>query len=198
MVETLFQEKLLPVCVCTETLAAGINLPARSVVLTTLVKGPRDKKKIIDPGAAQQMFGRAGRPQYDTEGHVYALAHEDDVKLARWKEKYDAIPEDTKDPGLMKAKKALAKKKPSRRTGFTYWNEEQFAKLQTAPPAKLVSKGRLVAAQLAYLLDGEPGGRTDPPGDARRRLMDLADDSRGTETPRQDAGDAEPDGDCGS
>src|SRR5436190_18270961 len=59
VVETLFQDKLLPICVCTETLAAGINLPARSVVLTTLVKGPRDKKKLIDPGSAQQMFGRA-------------------------------------------------------------------------------------------------------------------------------------------
>ena len=48
-VESLFQKKLLSVCVCTETLAAGINLPARSVVLTTLVKGPPDKKKrLID------------------------------------------------------------------------------------------------------------------------------------------------------
>lgn len=57
----LFQEKLLPVCVCTETLAAGINLPARLVILTTLVKGPRDKKRLIEPGSAQQMFGRADR-----------------------------------------------------------------------------------------------------------------------------------------
>src|SRR3954463_1419201 len=130
VVETLFQEKLLTVCVCTETLAAGINLPARSVVLTTLVKGPKDKKKVIDPSSAAQMFGRAGRPQFDTEGHVFALAHEDDVKIAKWKQKYDSIPEDVKDPKMMAAKKALLKKKPSRRTGFTYWNGEQFAKLQ--------------------------------------------------------------------
>ena len=68
VVETLFQEKLLPICVCTETLAAGLNLPARSVVMTTLVKGPEDKKRMIDASSAQQMFGRAGRPQYDTEG----------------------------------------------------------------------------------------------------------------------------------
>ena len=45
VVETLFQEKLLPVCVCTETLAAGLNLPARSVVMTTLVKGPTRSKE---------------------------------------------------------------------------------------------------------------------------------------------------------
>jgi superfamily II DNA/RNA helicase len=153
VVETLFQEKLLPYCVCTETLAAGLNLPARSVVLTTLVKGPRDKKKLIDTDAAQQIFGRAGRPQFDTEGFVFALAHEDDVKLARWKEKFDSIPEDTKDPGLMKVKKALNKKKPTRRSNFTYWNAEQFVKLQTVPPAKLASKGNLNWRWLAFLLD---------------------------------------------
>ncbi|MDB5324306.1 MAG: ski2-like helicase [Phycisphaerales bacterium] len=171
IVETLFQEKLLQVCVCTETLAAGINLPARSVVLTTLVKGPRDKKKLIEPSSAQQMFGRAGRPQFDTEGHVFALAHEDDVKLARWKLKYDSIPEDTKDPGLMKAKKALLKKKPTRRAGFTYWNAEQFLKLQTAPPARLGSKGRLTWRWLAYLLDANPA--VEPIRHVmRQRLMD--------------------------
>src|SRR5688500_16635531 len=171
VVETLFQEKLLPVCVCTETLAAGINLPARSVVLSTLVKGPRDRKRLVDAGGAQQMFGRAGRPQFDTEGHVYVLAHEDDVKLARWKVKYDSIPEDTHDPGLMKAKKALLKKKPTRRAGFTYWNPEQFAKLQTAPPARLASKGHLSWRWLAHLLDAHP--QVEPIRDVmRRRLMD--------------------------
>ena len=189
VVETLFQEKLLPICVCTETLAAGINLPARSVVLTTLVKGPQDKKRLIDASAAQQMFGRAGRPQFDTEGHVFALAHEDDVKLARWKVKYDSIPEDTKDPELMKAKKSLLKKKPTRRAGFTYWNPEQFAKLQTAPPAKLASKGHLTWRWLAYLLEANPDGRADP----RRHPPAAdgpADDRGGAEAADADAGDA--------
>jgi superfamily II DNA/RNA helicase len=156
VVEVLFQEKLLPFCVCTETLAAGINLPARSVVLTTLVKGPRDKKKLIDPSTAQQIFGRAGRPQFDTEGHVFALAHEDDVKIARWQEKYDSIPEDSKDPKMLSAKKALLKKKPTRRNQTTYWNPEQFIKLQQAPPAKLSSRGRLSWRWLAYLLESDP------------------------------------------
>jgi superfamily II DNA/RNA helicase len=156
IVEELFQEKLLSVCVCTETLAAGINLPARSVVLTELVKGPPTKKKVIEASSAHQMFGRAGRPQFDTEGHVYVIAHEDDVKIARWREKYDSIPEDTKDPGLMKAKKALKKKQPTRRQGVTYWNEEQFTKLQEAPPGKLYSKGRLPWRLLAHVLEIDP------------------------------------------
>ncbi|MBY0230663.1 MAG: DEAD/DEAH box helicase, partial [Gemmataceae bacterium] len=155
-VEDLFERKLLSVCVCTETLAAGINLPARSVVLTTLVKGPRGKEKLVDASTAHQIFGRAGRPQFDDKGLVYALAHEDDVRLLRWQEKYDQIPETTKDPGLMKAKKALKKKKPTRSQTIVYWSEGQFKQLQGAPPGKLYSKGPLPWRLLAYLLKVSP------------------------------------------
>lgn len=152
VVEELFEKKWLAVVVCTETLGAGINLPARSVVLTSLVKGPFGKQKLVDSSTAQQIFGRAGRPQYDTEGHVYSLAHEDDVKLLRWKTKYDSIPEDTRDPGLIKAKKDLKRKKPDRRANQTYWGEAQFKSLQLAPPGKLYSKGPLPWRLLAHLL----------------------------------------------
>lgn len=171
VVEHLFQRKLLAVCICTETLAAGINLPARSVVLTSLVKGPPGEQKVIDASSAHQIFGRAGRPQFDDRGYVFALAHEDDVKILRWKQKYDAIPEDTKDPGLMKAKKALKKKRPTRRENQTYWNEQQFEKLKLAPPGKLYSKGPLPWRLLAYLLtissEVEPIRKL-----IRKRLMD--------------------------
>ncbi len=153
IVEELFQQKLLSVCVCTETLAAGINLPARSVVIPELLKGPPDKKRLIEPSAAHQMFGRAGRPQFDTQGNVFALAHEDDVKHLRWKVKYDQIPEDTKDPGLRKAKKALKKKMPKRRTNQQYWTEQQFDKLRDAPSSKLASRGPLPWRLLAHMLD---------------------------------------------
>ena len=156
LVEQLFQEKLLSVTVCTETLAAGINLPARSVILPSLVKGPFGKKKIVEPSTAHQIFGRAGRPQFDKEGFVYALAHEDDVKYLRWKAQYDQIPEDTKDPGLLKAKKQLKKKMPTKRAGETYWTKEQFEKLRNAPAAKLESRGTLPWRLLAYLLLNDP------------------------------------------
>jgi superfamily II DNA/RNA helicase len=156
IVEELFQRKLLSVCVCTETLSAGINLPARSVVLPTIMKGPPDKKRIIEPSGAHQIFGRAGRPQFDTQGYVFVLAHEDDVKLERWRAKYDQIPEDTKDPGLLKAKKALKKKMPRRREGEAYWTEGQFEKLRDAPPARLMSKGPLPWRLLAYMLKLSP------------------------------------------
>ncbi|WP_152053220.1 DEAD/DEAH box helicase [Tautonia marina] len=170
-VEDLFQRKLLPVVVCTETLAAGINLPARSVVLSSLVKGPFGAKKLIGSSIAHQIFGRAGRPQFDNRGYVYALAHPDDVDIERWRVKYDAIPEDTRDPGLLKAKKALKKKRPRRRENEQYWVEGHFNQLQAAPPGKLSSRGPLPWRLLAYLLEVSPeveGIRAA----VRKRLMD--------------------------
>lgn len=152
IVEELFQQKLLSICVCTETLAAGINLPARSVVLPCLLKGPKTKRKLVESAAAHQIFGRAGRPQFDDRGYVFALAHEDDVKLHRWREKFDQIPEDTKDPGLLRARKQLKKKMPKRHAGETYWTQTQFEQLQVAKSADLVSRGRLPWRLLAYLI----------------------------------------------
>ncbi|MDB5392481.1 MAG: ski2-like helicase [Planctomycetaceae bacterium] len=156
IVEDLFQQKLLSVCVCTETLAAGINLPARSVVLPTLMKGPPGKKKIIDASSAHQIFGRAGRPQFDSQGFIYVLADEDDVRILRWKEKYDQIPEDTKDPMLIRAKKAMKKKMPTRSPNRQYWNEAQFEKLKIAPPRDLASQAPLPWRMLAYMLQISP------------------------------------------
>jgi superfamily II DNA/RNA helicase len=172
IVEELFQRKLLSVCVCTETLAAGINLPARSVVLTTLVKGPPTKKEVIDPSSAQQMFGRAGRPQFDTQGFVYALAHEDDVKILRFKERINQIPENTKDPLLIRARKKLEKQMPTRSKTEKYWEAVHFEKLRTAPPGKLYSKGQLPWRLLAYLLEISPDVERLR-AVVRKRLMDA-------------------------
>lgn len=171
VVERLFQKKLLSICVCTETLAAGINLPARSVVMTSLLKGPPGAMKLIDASSAHQMFGRAGRPQFDTRGYVVAVAHEDDVRLFRWQQKYDEIPEDTKDPNLIRAKKNLKKKMPRRREGFQYWTERQFQTLREAPPAKLASRGRLPWRLLAFFIrkSGTVMGLQEA---VRRRLLD--------------------------
>jgi superfamily II DNA/RNA helicase len=156
IVEDLFQKKLLTICVCTETLAAGINLPARSVVMPSLLKGKPGQQKIIDPSSAHQIFGRAGRPQFDKEGFVYAIAHEDDVRILRWKQQYDQIPEDTKDPMLIRAKKALKKKMPTRSPERQYWNDQQFEKLRLAQPGDLVSRGPLPWRLLAYMLQISP------------------------------------------
>ncbi len=152
IVETLFLRKLVPFVICTETLAAGINLPARSVVLSTILKGKRGEEKLIFPSTAHQMFGRAGRPQFDTRGYVYVLAHADDVKIVKWRAKYDRIDPNSKDPGILRARKALERKKPTRRKNQQYWSEGQFKQLIEAGPAKLLSRSMISYSVLIYLL----------------------------------------------
>jgi superfamily II DNA/RNA helicase len=152
IVEELFTKKLIPFVCCTETLAAGINLPARSCVLCTLLKGKRGEKELIPPSSAHQMFGRAGRPQFDTQGHVYAVAHDDDVKINKWRKRYEQIDPHSKDPGIMRARKDMERKRPSRRKTEQYWSEGQFRDLIKAGPAKLYSRGSIPYAVLIYLL----------------------------------------------
>ena len=152
VVEALFLEKLIPFVICTETLAAGINLPARSVVLSTLLKGKPRERKLVPFSAAHQMFGRAGRPQFDTKGYVYALAPEDDIKIAKWRKRYEQIDPNSKDPGIMRARKQLERKRPSRRKTAQYWSEGQFKTLIEAGSARLASRSMIPYQVLIYLL----------------------------------------------
>jgi superfamily II DNA/RNA helicase len=152
VIENLFLRKLIPFVICTETLAAGINLPARSVVLSTLLKGKPREKKLIPPSSAHQIFGRAGRPQFDKRGFVFALAHEDDARIAKWRKKYDLIDPKSKDPGLLRARKELERKKPSRRKTEQYWTDGQFQTLIKAGPADLLSRTMLPYQVLIFLL----------------------------------------------
>lgn len=151
VVEELFNRKLVPFVICTETLAAGINLPARSVVLSTLLKGKRGEKKLVPSSVAHQIFGRAGRPQFDKQGYVFALAHEDDARLVKWKRKFDMLG-DSKDPGILRAKKDMERKRPTRRKTEQYWSEGQFKQLIEAGPAKLFSRSMIPYSVLIYLL----------------------------------------------
>ena len=69
VVEELFQQKLLKVVFATETLALGVNMPARSVVLEKLEKFNGEARVPITPGEYTQLTGRAGRRGIDVEGH---------------------------------------------------------------------------------------------------------------------------------
>lgn len=69
IVEDLFQRKLLKVVFATETLALGVNMPARSVVLEKLEKFNGEARVPITPGEYTQLTGRAGRRGIDVEGH---------------------------------------------------------------------------------------------------------------------------------
>jgi ATP-dependent RNA helicase HelY len=69
VVEDLFQRKLLKVVFATETLALGVNMPARTVVLEKLEKFNGEARVPITPGEYTQLTGRAGRRGIDVEGH---------------------------------------------------------------------------------------------------------------------------------
>ena len=72
-VEEAFVRGLVKVVFATETLALGINMPARSVVLEKLVKYNGETHADITPGEYTQLTGRAGRRGIDVEGHAVAL-----------------------------------------------------------------------------------------------------------------------------
>ncbi|MCP2032796.1 ATP-dependent RNA helicase HelY [Okibacterium sp. HSC-33S16] len=70
VVEELFRRKLVKAVFATETLALGINMPARTVVLEKLEKFNGEARVPITPGEYTQLTGRAGRRGIDVEGHA--------------------------------------------------------------------------------------------------------------------------------
>ncbi|MGW6935423.1 DEAD/DEAH box helicase [Lentzea sp. NPDC054927] len=72
-VEELFVRGLCKVVFATETLALGINMPARTVVLEKLVKYNGEAHVDLTPGEYTQLTGRAGRRGIDVEGHALVV-----------------------------------------------------------------------------------------------------------------------------
>lgn len=72
-VEELFAAGLVKAVFATETLALGINMPARTVVLERLVKFNGEQHMPLTPGEYTQLTGRAGRRGIDVEGHAVVL-----------------------------------------------------------------------------------------------------------------------------
>jgi ATP-dependent RNA helicase HelY len=72
-VEELFVLGLVKAVFATETLALGINMPARTVVLERLVKFNGEQHMPLTPGEYTQLTGRAGRRGIDVEGHAVVL-----------------------------------------------------------------------------------------------------------------------------
>ena len=69
VVEELFLQRLIKVVFATETLALGVNMPARTVVLEKLDKFNGEARVQLSPGEFTQLTGRAGRRGIDIEGH---------------------------------------------------------------------------------------------------------------------------------
>jgi ATP-dependent RNA helicase HelY len=76
-VEELFVRGLVKVCFATETLALGINMPARTVVIERLEKWNGARHELLTPGQFTQLTGRAGRRGLDEVGHAVVLYQRD-------------------------------------------------------------------------------------------------------------------------
>jgi len=80
VVERAFRDRALKALVATPTLAAGINLPARRVIVrdTTRYDDRLGLQAPISAGEVHQMLGRAGRPRFDPVGEALLLARSPD------------------------------------------------------------------------------------------------------------------------
>lgn len=88
LVERLYQKGLIQVVFATETLAAGINMPARSTVISAISKYAGDGHRLLTASEFLQMSGRAGRRGMDKVGYVVVAHHPKEpvlgvAKLAR-------------------------------------------------------------------------------------------------------------------
>ena len=171
LVEELTLERKLRFVVSTETIAAGINLPARTVVFPSLRKFIKKEPRFVTPAEFHQMAGRAGRPQFDDRGLAIALAPEaittdlrKEMKLAG---KRGAIDE-------VKIKKTVygRAKNDAQRNGELLWTPELHAELVRGEPAELRSKTKITAEQVlaiglpdltAQRLPGQPVAEDAPP-----------------------------------
>ncbi|HKE17377.1 MAG TPA: DEAD/DEAH box helicase [Kofleriaceae bacterium] len=148
LVEQLALERLIKFVVSTETISAGINLPAKRVVFPSLRKYIKSKARLVTPAEYHQMSGRAGRPQFDTEGISIALAPEAVVQEMR-KEIADA-----RKRGHAIDEKKVRKSCYSRarseaqRTSEVVWDEPTYQQLVRGEPAELRSQTRINAEQI--------------------------------------------------
>lgn len=87
MIEELFQKKLVKVVVATETLAAGINMPAKTVVISNPYKPANGENseittRMLSANEFNQMAGRAGRRGIDSVGYVYSMVANKEMENA--------------------------------------------------------------------------------------------------------------------
>ena len=172
LVEQLALDRLIKFVVCTETISAGINLPAKRAVFPSLRKYIKSKARLVTPAEYHQMAGRAGRPQFDTEGIAIVLAPEAIVQEMR-KEISDA-----KKRGHLIDEEKVRKSCYSRarseaqRTAEVVWDAAVHQQLVRGEPAELRSQTKINAEQILAIglpdLTAEvlPGQTSAPDGEA--------------------------------
>jgi hypothetical protein len=148
LVERLTLERLVKFVVSTETISAGINLPAKRVIFPELRKFVAGKPRVLTSAEYHQMSGRAGRPQFDSEGIALTLAPEQVVKEIR-----DEVREAKKgrfhvdEARVRKAAYARARSEAARQQEVT-WDPDTLARLVKGQPAPLRSQTRITAEQV--------------------------------------------------
>eukprot|EP00980_Cylindrotheca_fusiformis_P003134 scaffold721_cov131-Cylindrotheca_fusiformis.AAC.24 len=82
LVEDLFADRHVAVLVCTATLAWGVNLPAHAVIIkgTQIYDPSKGRWAELSPLDVLQMLGRAGRPQYDSEGEGIVMTQHSELQ----------------------------------------------------------------------------------------------------------------------
>ena len=98
IIEDAFRNRVLKAIVATPTLAAGVNLPAKTVIIADITRFNRKVigyREEISVTEYKQMAGRAGRPGYDVEGEALVYVRDPDeleyVKTRFWKSDIEPI-----------------------------------------------------------------------------------------------------------
>nr|WP_249051871.1 DEAD/DEAH box helicase [Cellulomonas fimi] len=157
VVERLTQKGLLKVVCGTDTLGVGINVPIRTVVLTSLVKYDGVRMRHLTAREFHQISGRAGRAGYDTVGEVIVLAPEHVIENRKLLERAGDDPK--------KIKKIVRKKAPE---GAVNWTDKTFERLRDAPPEPLTPSFAVSHAMVLNVL-ARPG---DPVEAMKHLLLD--------------------------
>ena len=142
LVETLAQAGLLAVICGTDTLGVGINVPIRTVLLTSLTKYDGRRQRVLRAREFHQVAGRAGRAGFDTVGYVVVQAPEHVIENAK------ALAKAGEDP--KKRRKVVRKKPPE---GALSYSESTYERLVHADPEPLQSRMRVTHAMVLNVLD---------------------------------------------
>ena len=147
LVERLAREGLLSVICGTDTLGVGINVPIRSVVMTSLVKFDGSKERHLTAREFHQIAGRAGRAGFDTRGYVSVQAPEHVIENAK------ALAKAGDDE--RKRRKIVRKKAPE---GRVNWTDKTFERLRDAAPETLTSQFQVTTTMVLNLMEraGDP------------------------------------------
>nr|MBA3542290.1 DEAD/DEAH box helicase [Deltaproteobacteria bacterium] len=147
LVEALALERLIKFVVSTETIAAGINLPARTVVFPALRKFIKKEPRLVTAAEYHQMAGRAGRPQFDDRGLAITLAP-DEVVAEIKKELKAGAKRPAYDESKIKKNVYNRARSDAQRKGDIAWTPEVHAELVAGQPAELRSKTKITAEQV--------------------------------------------------